>query len=460
MRRSAALVTVIGATALAPVAAASDAGIEQLLRSASGSALTVSSVGRDQLLAAPNSLTAEQGAARRRGEAFFNTPFVPAPSAATLRDGLGPLFNSASCESCHNNLGRGQPPSAGGLPSTSVVVQFSWRDEAGRWRPHPTYGSNLNPLAIDGVVAEGQLHVEYETVQGRYADGTEWTIRRPRHTIVDLAYGPLDGNTRFSPRMTPPVIGMGLLEAVPEASVLALADPEDHDGDGISGRPNWIVGADGRTRLGRFGWKANQPDVRAQTVAAFNAEQGITSPDLPTSGCTTVQTACLSRPNGGTPEIGEQDLQTLLLFMQTAPVPARRDLALPTVRRGATVFLQARCAACHVPTLTTADAPLRVLADQQIHAFTDLLLHDMGPGLADGRPDHEASGSEWRTPPLWGLGRAAEIGTQPAYLHDGRARSLAEAVLWHAGEAERSRQAFIALSSADREALLTFLNSL
>jgi len=243
MRRCAALVIGIGATALAAVAAASDAGIERLLRSASGGALTVPSVGRDQLLAVPDGLTAEQRATRRRGEAFFNTPFVPAPSAATLRDGLGPLFNSASCESCHNNLGRGQPPAAGGLPSTSVVVQFSWRDEAGHWRPHPTYGSNLNPLAIDGVAAEGQLHVEYETVQGRYADGTEWTIRRPRHTIVDLAYGPLDGNTRFSPRMTPPVIGMGLLEAVPDASILALADPEDHDGDGISGRPNWIVGA-------------------------------------------------------------------------------------------------------------------------------------------------------------------------------------------------------------------------
>lgn len=460
MRRSAALAMGISATALAAVAAASDPGIEQLLRSASGGALTVPSVGRDQLLAVPEGLTAEQRAARRRGEAFFNTPFVPAPSAAALRDGLGPLFNSASCESCHNNLGRGQPPSAGGLPSTSVVVHFSWRDEHGHWRPHPTYGSNLNPLAIDGVAAEGQLHVEYETVQGRHADGTGWTIRRPRHTIVDLAYGPLDDDTRFSPRMTPPVIGMGLLEAVPEASILARADPEDHDGDGISGRPNWVAGADRRTRLGRFGWKANQPDIRAQTVAAFSAEQGITSPDLPASSCTTVQTACLSKPNGGTPEIGEQDLQTLLLFMQTAPVPARRDLDLPTVRRGAALFLQARCAACHVPTLATADAPLTVLADQQVHAFTDLLLHDMGDGLADGRPDHEASASEWRTPPLWGVGRAGEIGTQPAHLHDGRARSLAEAILWHGGEAEQSRQAFIALNSADREALLTFLNSL
>jgi len=460
MRRSAAMATGIGALAIAAVAAAADAGIEQLLRPASGGSLTVPGTGRDQLLAVPEGLTAEQRAVRRRGEAFFNTPFVPAPSAATLRDGLGPLFNSASCESCHNNLGRGQSPAAGGLSSTSVVVQFSWRDEGGRRRPHPAYGSNLNPLAIDGVAPEGQLHVEYETVTGRYADGAEWVIRRPRHAIVDLAYGPLDGNTTFSPRMTPAAIGMGLLEAVPDASILALADPGDLDGDGISGRPNWLAGADGRRRLGRFGWKANQPDVRAQTVAAFSAEQGVTSPDLPMSSCTSVQEACLSRPDGGTPEIGEQDLQALLLFMQTAPVPARRDLDSPAVRRGAEVFRRAGCDACHVPTFTTGDTALDVLANQRIHAYTDLLLHDMGPGLADGRPDHEATGSEWRTPPLWGIGRAAEIGTRPAYLHDGRAQSLAEAVLWHGGEAEPSRQAFIAASPGDRAALLAFLDSL
>jgi CxxC motif-containing protein (DUF1111 family) len=454
----AAAVIAVAASAACPVAAAD---LDSLLQVGSGGSLTVVGDDRHRLLDPPAGLSEEQLAARRRGEAFFNTPFVRTPARAVLRDGLGPLFNSASCESCHNNLGRGRPPPEDGQQSISLVVQLSWQAPDGRWQPHPVYGPNFNPLAIPGVPVEGRLLTRYDVVPGRYADGTAWTLRRPVYAFGDLGYGALGPRTAFSPRMTQQLVGMGLLEAIPEASILARADPDDRDGDGISGRPNWVTGEDHTRRLGRFGWKANKTDIRAQTVAAFSAEQGITTPDLPGPTCTPAQDACIGMPDGGTPEVDAADLAAIVLFMQTAPVPARVGLESPDVRRGAELFLGAGCAGCHVPVLTTAaDAQPGILARQRIHAFTDLLLHDMGPGLADGRPDHEASGSEWRTPPLWGVGRVAEFGSEISYLHDGRARTLAEAVLWHGGEADRSRQAFLDLSSADRAALIAFLNSL
>ena len=456
--RGAAAAAAAFVTAMATAVAADPAG---LLRPDSGGRLTVHDGGRDQLLAEPAGLTDAELAVRRRGEAFFNTPFVPAPSPATLRDGLGPLFNSASCESCHNNLGRGRALSSEGVPSSSLVIQLGLRDAEGSFGPHPVYGSNFNPLAVAGVPAEGRVLVDYEELSGRFEDGTRWTLRKPRYALVDLAYGPLGAGAALSPRMTQSLAGVGLLEAVAEQSILAHADSGDRDGDGISGRPNWIREADGGRRLGRFGWKANQVDVRAQTVAAFSAEQGITSPDRRASNCTPSQRACLAMPDGGSPEISEADLRALVSFLLTAPVPGRSALESPAVRRGATLFESAGCTRCHLPELVTApDATSPLLAGQRIHPFTDLLLHDMGPGLADGRPDHEATGSEWRTPPLWGLGRAAEIGAEPSYLHDGRARTLQEAILWHGGEAERARQAFLRMDAPDRAALVAFLESL
>lgn len=458
-RAPAAAATVAAAVTAIATAVAADPG--RLLQPDSGGRLTVHGGGRDQLLVEPAGLSDAELAVRRRGEAFFNTPFVPAPSPAILRDGLGPLFNSASCEACHNNLGRGRALSSEGVPSSSLVIQLGMQDAEGRWGPHPVYGPNFNPLAVAGVPAEGRVQVEYEELSGRFADGTGWTLRKPRYVLVDLAYGSLGTGTALSPRMTQSLVGMGLLEAIAEQSILAHSDPGDRDGDGISGRPNWIREADGGRRLGRFGWKANQADVRAQTVAAFSAEQGITSPDRPATGCTPSQRACLAMPDGGSPEISETDLRALVSFLLTAPVPGRVGLESSEVRRGAALFESAGCVHCHLPELVTAkDAPLPLLAGQRIHPFTDLLLHDMGPGLADGRPDHEATGSEWRTPPLWGIGRAAEIGSEPSYLHDGRALTLQEAILWHGGEAERARQAFIAMDAADRAALIAFLDSL
>lgn len=443
-----------------PLAAISGSETEALLVAASGGVLTTEARGKEMLRSLPPGLDESRQAKRLRGEAFFNTPFVPAPSPAVLRDGLGPLFNSVSCESCHNNLGRGRPADEGGNPSVSLVLQLSASSRYGTWGPHPRYGSNFNPQGVPGVPGEGKVRVTYEAVSGRYADGTRWEIQKPTYHFEQLAYGPID-DAAVSPRMAQPLMGMGLLESVSDGDILANADEDDEDGDGISGRPNWVVDERAGRRVGRFGWKANQVDVRAQTVAALLAEQGISSEGTAVSNCAPVQTGCLAAPDGGRPEISTTDLDSIVTFMRTVPVSARRGTENDAVRQGAQIFRQAGCHACHVPgwrTGVVTDLPL--LSDQSIYPFTDLLLHDMGPGLADGRPDQSATGSEWRTPPLWGVGRVAELGVPSSFLHDGRARTLEEAVLWHGGEAARSKSNFEALTEIDREALIAFLHSL
>lgn len=427
----------------------------------SGGEATGSGQAREVLAEYVGGLTDEQYRIARRGEAFFNTAFVPAPAGAAVRDGLGPLFNSATCRSCHNSLGRGSPPTDPGQQPVALVLQLSTRDVDGTWGVDPAYGANFNPFAVEGVEPEGRVVIERTPVRGRYADGAEWTLQQPTYGFADLRFGGLDPATAVSPRLAQPIIGMGLLEAVPEEAILARADPDDRDGDGISGRPNRLDAGDGEQRLGRFGWKANQPDLLAQTVAALSAEQGITSSHHPADNCAAAQRDCRAAPNGGEPEIEDADVGALVLFQRVLAVPPRRNVDDPAVRRGGGLFRKAGCAACHVPTLETGEvADLPALSRQRIHAYTDLLLHDMGPGLADGRPDHAASGSEWRTPPLWGLGRTPDIARGEFYLHDGRAPSLEEAVLWHGGEAAAARARFIALPSADRAALIAFLRSL
>ena len=192
----------------------------------------------------------------------------------------------------------------------------------------------------------------------------------------------------ISPRIAPSVFGMGLLEAIPEADILARSDPDDTDGDGVSGRANmvWSV-RDGETRLGRFGWKANVPTVEQQIASAFHGDIGITSPLFTNENCPTDQVDCHSVPNGGSPEIGEERLGKVVFYQQTLAVPAMRNADDPQVRQGARLFLEAGCAACHTPSHTTGDHPVPAVSHQVIFPYTDLLLHDMGEGLADGRPD-------------------------------------------------------------------------
>lgn len=426
--------------------------------------MTVSEASRHAFSRPAPNLTVSQRGEFFMGNAFFNSPWVVAPASASARDGLGPLFNARSCDACHNNDGRGQPPLKADEQPVSLVIQFATPTPGGNNEPQsdPRYGANFNPFANGSVPAEGKVRIRHREIAGTYGDGAPYTLLAPQYSFEDLAYGELAADTRLSPRVAPAVFGSGLLEAIPEAQIMERNDPDDADGDGISGRPNrvWDPVAGGVV-LGRLGWKLNQPDIAHQTAAAFSSEIGMTTSLRPEQTCTAVQTACKAAPSGGEPEISDQIFTHIVRYQRMLAVPVRRNLASPEVRRGAEMFAAAGCESCHRATFKTAKVDeLPWLSEQTIHPFTDLLLHDMGEGLADGRADFAASGSEWRTQPLWGLGLQETVNRHTRLLHDGRARDVSEAILWHGGEGERAKEAFRTLPKKDREALLKFIDSL
>jgi CxxC motif-containing protein (DUF1111 family) len=400
------------------------------------------------------------------GKSTFNRSWVTAPSSTTGLDGLGPTFNARSCSTCHDHDGRGRPPEPG-QPMLSALVRLSvpGSDAHGGPLAEPTYGSQLNPLSILGVPGEGAAVLTWDERAGSYADGTAYSLRRSRLSFT-LAFGLMAANALTSVRVAPQNAGLGLLELVPEAEILAAADPDDANGDGISGRPNrvWDVAA-ATTRLGRFGWKASQPSLRQQSAAAFIGDIGITSSLYPAQNCSPAQTACLAALDGNSPpdgvELEDAKLDRVTFYAMTLAAPGRRRVHDPDVLRGKTLFKDLGCVGCHTPVLHTGpSAAFPELAGLTIRPYTDLLLHDMGDGLADGRPDYLADGREWRTAPLWGIGLSRVVNGHELYLHDGRARGLAEAILWHGGEANAARERFRALPVAQRNALLAFLGSL
>lgn len=436
----------------------------ELLDVNSGGATTVHEANRNAFSQPAANLDVQRRAEFFIGNAFFNSAWIVAPATAGARDGLGPLFNARSCDACHNNDGRGRPPEHPGERPISLVIQFATPTPGDNKEPgsDPRYGANLNPFAIGGVPAEGTVRIDNKAIEGKFADGEPYTLLAPTYTFEDLAYGELTHDTQFSPRVAPSVFGSGLLEAVTDAQILELNDPQDANADGISGRPNrvWDHLAK-RVVMGRFGWKLNQPDIAHQTAGAFSAEIGMSTSLRPDQNCTEVQTACRAAPHGGQPEISDKIFDHIVNYEKTLGVPARRNLSAPEVKQGARLFLDAGCAACHRATFVTGevkDAPW--LSKQTIHPFTDLLLHDMGPALADGRADFEADGNEWRTPPLWGLGLQQKVNGHTRLLHDGRARNVSEAILWHGGEGERAKQAFVKMSKNERAALLAFIDSM
>ncbi len=398
------------------------------------------------------------------GRHLFRRNWTVAPDAAESFDGLGPTFNRISCNGCHIRDGRGRPPSRPDEPMRSMLVRLSIPGvaENGGPVPHPVYGLQLQDKGIEGVAAEGRVTIRHRLIEGSFADGTAYQLREPVYAFADMAYGPLGEDTLYSPRVAPATYGLGLLEAVEESVILAAADPDDADGDGISGRPNIVWNPEtGVTDLGRFGWKANTPSLSIQVAAAANGDMGITSVLFPNSNCPPAQRDCAIAPNGGAPEMDRASLDMLVVYARALSVPARRDPHDPKVERGGDIFAASGCGACHTPAMTTGRAPaLPQLAGQEIYPYTDMLLHDMGDGLADGRPDFAASGREWRTPPLWGIGLVQRVNLHRQFLHDGRARGLMEAILWHGGEAEASRDAVVAMAKDDRDALLAFLRSL
>jgi CxxC motif-containing protein (DUF1111 family) len=397
------------------------------------------------------------------GNRLFNAEWRPTGQGDADLDGLGPTFNAKSCAACHPRDGRGRPADGPNEALASMLVRLSLPGlgPAGGPLPHPAYGLQLNDSALPGVPAEGHARVRYEAVEGRYGDGGAYVLRRPVYALEAPAFGAPGRDLLLSPRVGQQLVGLGLLEAVPEAAILARADPEDADGDGISGRANRVRAVAGEdARLGRFGWKANEASLRDQVAEAFLGDLGITSPDRPEENCPPVQAECRATPNGGEPELDELRLRLMTFYVRTLAVPDRRGAAYPVVTRGATLFAEAGCPACHVSTFETGEHPVAALSDQTIHPYTDLLLHDMGEGLADGRPDFLADGREWRTPPLWGLGLIETVNGHDRLLHDGRARGVAEAVLWHGGEGAAAREAFRTMSRRDRAALIAFVRSL
>ncbi|MBU0525240.1 MAG: c-type cytochrome [Gammaproteobacteria bacterium] len=408
------------------------------------------------------------------GNSFFRNPWVIAPSTTTARDGLGPLFNTNACQGCHIKDGRGHPPTPDAANAVSMLVRLSIPNAPAYANvieqlgvvPEPVYGGQFQDMAIPGVTPEGKVRVDYTPVPVRFKDGTEIELRKPSLNITQLGYGPMHPDTRFSARVAPPMIGLGLLEAIPDEAILANAEAQAKDKNGIAGRPNQVWDdVQQKTVLGRFGWKAGQPNLNQQNVHAFSGDMGLTTSLRPFDDCTEAQTACKQASTGngpnGEPEVSDNILRLVLFYSRNLAVPARRDVNAPEVLAGKNLFFQAGCQSCHTPKYTTAaNAAEPELANQVIRPYSDLLLHDMGDGLADNRSEFQASGRDWRTPPLWGIGLTQAVSGHTQFLHDGRARNLLEAVLWHGGEAKAAQQQVLSFNAEQRAALLAFLNSL
>jgi CxxC motif-containing protein (DUF1111 family) len=409
-------------------------------------------------------ITAEHEELFFAGNGFFNQPWVEAPASTEGRDGLGPLFNARSCAACHFKDGRGRPPLVQDEAFLGLLLRIGPPElgEHGAPASDPSYGGQLQPFALPDVPAEGTPRLTYTEVAGAYDDGEPFTLLEPAYTIDDLAYGPLDAALAISPRVAPAMIGLGLLEAIPETRLAELADPEDADADGISGRMNRVWDAAlGETAVGRFGWKAEQPTVRQQSAGAFLGDMGLTTELFGDQDCTAAEPECSAARSGGSPEVPSELLERVAVYARLLAVPARVNASKPDVLRGRELFTDAGCGGCHVPRHETGSVQgFPELSGEVVFPYTDLLLHDLGDELSDGRPSFGAEGNEWRTPPLWGLGRYPVVNDHDRLLHDGRARGVAEAILWHGGEAEEARERFRALARADRAKLVEFVESL
>lgn len=398
------------------------------------------------------------------GNSFFNKNWVIAPSTTTGRDGLGPFFNAASCSGCHSTDGRGRPPlSLNEVSGLLMRLSIPGSGVHGGPLADPSYGEQLSDHAIPGVDPEGSIQLTYTPINGTYSDGSSYELMDPTYDLINLNYGSLSSSMLFSPRVAQQMPGLGLLEAVSESTILSFADENDANADGISGKPNYVWDETKQANaLGRFGWKANQPTLRQQTAAAFLGDIGISSTLFTGQNLTADQkTLYGSLMNGGTPEVSDNILENVIFYSSTLAVPGRRNMNNADVLKGKQLFLTLKCNSCHIPSMTTGTHPtISQLSNQKIFPYTDLLVHDMGADLADNRPDFQATGSEWRTPPLWGIGLIQTVNKHTHLLHDGRARNVEEAILWHGGEAATSRNNFKNLNTTQRAALIKFVNSL
>jgi len=444
-----------------------------------GAATSRKIVNRDAFSHSSATITFEEEEKFKLGNALFRKLWVSSPSSTHASDGLGPLFNARACQSCHIKDGRGHPPE-GDRDATSMFLRLArpaqTEEEKEKLASYqalnfsdPIYGGQLQDLAVPGLKSEGRMAISYTEHPQKLADGTTVSLRKPHYSVTDLAYGALHPETSLSPRIANPMIGLGLIEAIHPADILNLSDPHDLNEDGVSGRV--ALTRDPNTNeivLGRFGWKAQNASVRAQSAGAFAGDIGISTPDVPRSygDCTEKQTTCFSYPTGVQERLGDTEapdpvLDLVTFYSQNLAVPARRDVNDSQVLRGKQMFYESGCTSCHTPKFVTrSDAGNPAHSFQLIWPYSDFLLHDMGEGLADGQSVGVANGKEWRTPPLWGIGLTKTVSGHTFFLHDGRARNLTEAILWHGGEAEKSKQNFQQLTKGDRGALIRFLESL
>jgi CxxC motif-containing protein (DUF1111 family) len=412
------------------------------------------------------------------GNALFRKTWVAAPASTKASDGLGPLYNARACQDCHLKDGRGHTPPTPDASRVSMFLRLSVPggpspDGIADWiatSPDPTYGGQLQDLAAPGHDAEGRMDITWLDTPVTLADGTIIHLRAPSYSFVDPEYGPPAADVLLSPRVAPQMIGLGLLEAIPAADILARADEDDTNNDGISGRPQIVPSVEfGIPMLGRFGLKAGAPTVKEQSAGAFAGDMGLSTPlhPDPWGDCTEGQATCIEAAHGQEPgtreglEVDGASLDLVTFYSRNLGVPERRKIDDPQVLRGKELFHSMNCTGCHTPKYVTHRLDGQPEQSfQLIWPYTDLLLHDMGEGLADNRPEGRATGSEWKTPPLWGIGLTSQVSGHTEYLHDGRARSLLEAILWHGGEAQPQRDAVANMQPKDRDALLAFLGSL
>ncbi|MEO5929704.1 MAG: di-heme oxidoredictase family protein [Candidatus Kapaibacterium sp.] len=422
----------------------------------SGGATTVDDASSAAFGLPANNLTGTSLDKHLLGDRAFEATFI-SDTVIHTRGGLGPIYNNTSCRGCHILDGRGGPPGPGeGLKTMLLRVSIAGTDAHGGPNPIPGFGGQFQPRSVAGVKKEGDAEITYAEMPGTFADGTTYSLRMPTYRIIN-EYTALPAVYFISPRVAPTVFGLGLLEAIPDQTLIQLADESDRNKDGISGKINYVYDAQtGQRAIGRFGAKSNTPNLRQQSAGAYNEDMGITSTIFPVES----SHSQAQFPGTHAPEVDDATLDATTFYVSTLAVPARRNVNDPTVRRGQQIFSDAKCAGCHIPTLQTGDHKIAELANQTIHPYTDLLVHDMGEALSDHRPDFLANGNEWRTSALWGLGLTRITSGQIFLLHDGRARSIVEAIMWHGGEAEASREYVRKLSTSDRQALLEFMNSL
>lgn len=445
-----------------------------------GAATTKKIVNRDIFSQFSGNLSFEDQDKFNLGNGFFTKVWVAAPASTRASDGLGPLFNSRGCQNCHLKDGRGHPPMGAADDGVSMFLRVSVPPhnpaeqqamDSGEENviPEPTYGTQLQDFGVTGLKAEGQMRIDYADLPVTLGDGSVVTLRQPYYSVTDLGYGPLAKDALLSPRIAPPMIGLGLVEAIAQEDILANVDPGDINHDGISGKPNWVKNiVNEQIELGRFGWKDGAPTIRTQSAEAFAGDLGISTPVnmKPYGDCTASETDCLKLPTGeqarlGVSEAPDPIMDLVTFYSQNLAVPSRRNIDDPAVLRGKQAFYDSGCIGCHTPKFVTSrKAEGAAQKFQLIWPYSDFLLHDMGDGLADLRPEAQATGYEWRTPPLWGIGLTEAVSGHTFFLHDGRARNLTEAILWHSGEAQKARDNFANLPKSSRDDLLAFLGSL